>query len=419
MRLLFGAKSCGFGPVSKLAALSRRLPAHRRVFAGHASAAMFAAANPDAFDEIIEVEGGAARAAELIAQCDMVVSVMDEELVFAAFALDRRVVMADSLLAFWQLRRPLEQIAQQCAGLSRGDPGAALRALEPLAPHERKIAAHLLADGSVVQNFPGVPERVAQLGRLGKQQIELCGSMVDTGLLEQARAGAAPDTDLLVNLGGFQNFYLDFDHHNAYLTLIRRWVRDALPELSGVDRVTVCCGGFDGERGGRVEVGGKRADYVCLPQAAFLRSAAGAPHYLMTPGLTSLHEAIVLDRLPLAMPEQHYGHIFNLAGLAGTLFHDLGVRLADIVPGYRVAEDDFEGTAQIVAHTGRILEDDELYRRFRTVMTTRVQAYLATDAQSRAAGTAQLRRLLDGPSFDAALASSLAAHGIRAEATAV
>lgn len=413
--MLFGAKSCGFGPVSKLAALSRRLPGHRRVFAGHSSAAMFAAANPAAFDEVVEVDGGASRARDLIERCDLVFSVMDEELVFSAFALGKPVFMADSLFSFWQLRTPLDQIAQLCAGLPRGDVGAVRRALEPLAPHELKIAAHLLADCSVVQNFPGVPERIDQLNRLGKRHVFLSGPMVDTALLDQALSGPAPEADLLVNLGGFQNFYLDFDRHNAYLALIRRWAPDLLADMPGLDRMLVCCGGFEGGRGGRFEAGGRSVEYTCLSQSAFLKSAAATPHYLMTPGLTSLHEAILLDRLPLAMPEQHYGHIFNLARLRGTRFHSLGVRMADVIPDYAIPDDDFEGTARIVAETGRIVEDEDLYRRFRTVMNTRVEAYLATGGQARGAGVAELRRLLDGPSFDAALASCLAVYGVQPE----
>ncbi|MEU3822750.1 DUF1203 domain-containing protein [Streptomyces sp. NPDC030392] len=150
MRILLGAQNCGFGPASELVAVSRLLRGHRRVFVGDGIAAAFARRNPDAFDTVRATDGmtpdAADRAAgELVAQCDLVVSVMDADLVVRAVVAGRPVVMVDSLFGFWRVRQPLGRLHERCAALPRSSLTAARRHLDGLTPHERVVAAHLLA----------------------------------------------------------------------------------------------------------------------------------------------------------------------------------------------------------------------------------------------------------------------------------
>ncbi|MEU6381183.1 hypothetical protein [Streptomyces sp. NPDC046909] len=411
MRLLLGAQSCGYGPISKLAALSRRLDHHDRLFVGTTVAADFARRNADAFDDI--VEAGAGVLDRLIEGSDYVVSVMDADLVLRAYAANRPALMVDSLFSFWQLRTPPRRIADLCAVAPRGDHAALDAHFAELAPHERIYAAHLLADVSVVQNFPGVTERAAEARELKPGRIEVTGPIVDEQALAGVGAASAPNGpghDLLINLGGFKNFLLDYDRHNDYLRLFDRWVPDLLRDWPALERVAVCGGGYGNGRERRVQVGGRVAEFGCMPHREFLPAVASARHYMLTPGLTAIHESLRLGQLPMALPEQHYGHIVNLESLAGTLFHRLGVGFSQCIDDYRVPADDFEGTAAIVRQTGRLLEDDSAYAGFRRAMNTRIEEFLATGPAARAGGVAELRRLLRGPSFGDLLAEVLPAR---------
>lgn len=408
MRLLLGAQSCGYGPISKLAALSRLLDHHDRLFVGTTVAADFARRNADAFDDI--VEAGTDVLGRLIEGSDHIVSVMDADLVLRAYAAGRPALMVDSLFAFWQLRTPTGRIADLCAVAPRGDYAALDAHLAELSPHERIYAAHLLADASVVQNFPGVAERAAEARELGADGIRVTGPIVDEQALADVGSAAGPGHDLLINLGGFKNFLLDYDRHNDYLRLFDRWVPDLLRDWPELERVAVCGGGYGNGRERRVQVGTRTAEFGCMPHREFLPAVASARHYMLTPGLTAIHESLRLGQLPMALPEQHYGHIVNLESLSGTLFHRLGARFSQCIDDYRVPADDFEGTAAIVRQTGRLLADDSAYAGFRRAMNEHIEKFLATGPTARAEGVGELRRLLRGPSFGALLAELLPAR---------
>ncbi|MGW1615820.1 hypothetical protein ACWCQZ_41515 [Streptomyces sp. NPDC002285] len=397
MRILLGAQSCGYGPISKLVAVSRMLRGHWRTFSGETVAADFARYNSEAFDEI--VDGGPGARTDLVRSSDYVISVMDADLVFQAFSASRPVMMIDSLFSFWQLRRPGAAISELCGDPPRGDYRALEQHLTGLSPHERIYAAHLLADVSLVQNFPGVPERARDIASFRAGQVHVTGPITDRTGVHDAHVRTGSGLDLLINLGGFKNFLLDYDRHNTYLMLFDRWVPDLLRDWPAFRRVAVCSGGFGHGREHQVRVGGRVADFTCMPQREFLREVATAQHYMLTPGLTAIHEAIQLEQLPLALPEQHYGHIVNVESLADTAFGRQATRFTRLIDGYCAPPDDFEGTAAIVRQVGRLLEDDGAYARFRRGMNEAIEAFTATSANERADGVAELRDLLRGPSF--------------------
>lgn len=403
MRVLLGAQSCGFGPVSKLTAISRALDGHHRVCVGVTVASDFAQRNPDAYDEILELEPGDPALEQELARADWVVSVMNADLVFDALAADRPVLFVDSLLAFWQLQRTPVEIADLCARLRARRFEDWQAELGGLAPHEQIYAAHLCATASVAQNFPGVPERVEELRGLGASRPYLSGPIVDElGLSEERPAGDEP-LDLLINLGGFKNFLLDYDVHNQYLELFSRWVPDLVARRPELRRVAVCGGGYGGPRARRLEVGEAVVTFECMAQRDFIAAVASARHYMLTPGLTAIHESVVLGAFPMALPEEHYGHVENLRALDGTRFGRGGARFLDLIEHYEIPEDDFEGTAAIVGHVARLLEDDGAYRRFAEAMEKRIDAYVSLDEHERAEGVAEIRTLLSGPSFASTL----------------
>ncbi|MTE17729.1 hypothetical protein F0L17_00990 [Streptomyces sp. TRM43335] len=410
MRIVMGAQNCGFGPVAELVAVSRLLSGHERVFVGSGVAATFARRNPDAFDTIREIDGmrqgaGAESVDDLVKTGARVVSVMDADLALRSVVARRPVVMVDSLFGFWRLTRPLARIRDLCASMPRSSYAAADRHLAALSPHERIVAAHLLATHSVVQNFPGVPERAAEFAALGGgPAIHRTGPIIDLEGLENTPRDAEPEHDLLINVGGFRNFLLDFDVNNDYLRLLHRWIPDLLRDWPRFPRVLVCGGPFGGRRERTVSVAGRRADFRLLRQRDLLRAVASTPDYLIAPGLTALHEAMALGQLPLGIHEQHYAHVHTLRRLDGTLFGRNAGRFADVLPHHRVPEDDFAGTAVLVEIAGRVREDDELYAVFRRTFNERIESHVSLTPARRRHGVEELRGLLDGEPIHAVLA---------------
>lgn len=408
-----GAQNCGFGPASELVAVSRLLSGHERVFVGSGVAATFARRNPDAFDTIREIDGtcgrtGAELVDDLLETGDQVVSVMDADLALRSVVARRPVVMVDSLFGFWRLGRPLAQIRDLCASMPRSSYAAADRHLAVLSPHERVVAAHLLATHSVVQNFPGVPERAAEFAALDAgSAIHLTGPIVDLEGLRNTPRDAEPEYDLLVNVGGFRNFLLDFDVNNDYLRLLHRWIPDLLRDWPRFPRVLVCGGPFGGHRERTVSVAGRRADHRLLRQRDLLRAVASTPGHLLAPGLTALHESMVLGRLPLGIHEQHYAHVHTLRRLDGTLFGRSAGRFADVLPHHRVPDDDFAGTAALVEIAGRVREDDDLYAVFRGTLNERIERHVSLTPAQRRHGVEELRALLDGEPIHSVLAGVL------------
>ncbi|GAB2724594.1 hypothetical protein [Kitasatospora kifunensis] len=415
MRVLMGAQNCGFGPASALVAVSRLLAGHERVFVGDGVSAMFARRNADAFHEIRELPESGERSGlmdELLASCDQVVSVMDADLVVRAVMAGRPALMVDSLFSFWRLTRPLAEIHELCVGLPRRSFAAADEHLSRLSPHERIVAAHLLASHSVVQNFPGVPERMAEFatvlasgtGTGTGPELHLTGSIIDLEGLRTVPRATDPQYELLVNIGGFKNFLLDFDANDGYLRLLRRWIPDLLRDWPRFPRVLVCGGPFGGRRESRVSVAGRRADYRFLPQRELLRQVAGTPHCLLAPGLTALHESMTLGQLPLALHEQHYAHTFTVHRLGHTRFGQLAARFADVLPHHPVPDDDFAGTAALVAAAEQVLADDGRYARFRRTFNDRIERYVSLTQEQRQQGVEELRAELGGAPVSSVLA---------------
>ncbi|MFH8293871.1 hypothetical protein [Streptomyces sp. NPDC018059] len=402
MRIVMGAQNCGFGPVSELVAVARPLHEHERVFVGDGVAAVFARRNPDAFDATYDTSGLSERARsavidDLLQGSDHVVSVMDAELVLRSVVADRPVTMVDSLFSFWQLTQPLTEILGLCTAMPRSGFAAADLHLSGLSPHERIVAAHLLATHSVVQNFPGVPERAADFAALGEgPRMHVTGSIVDTEGLRDVVRTVEPEYDLLINIGGFKNFLLDFDVNNDYVRLLHRWIPDLLRDWPRFRRVLVCGGPFGEGRDQTIRAAGGRAECRLLRHRELLQVAATTADYLMAPGLTTLHESITLGRLPLAIHEQHYAHVFTMRALDGTLFGRLGGRFTDVVPSHPLPEDDFAGTVALVELAGRIRQHQELYAKYRKTFNERIEQYLTLTPPQRRHGIEELEKLLNG-----------------------
>lgn len=365
-------------------------------FVGSGVALDYARLNDRWFYEVVEKDtSDEAQMEPEIRNSDCVVSVMNAELVFWSVRAGRRVYFFDSLLSFWGLNRDVGEIARVADEVRSGSEVRARAAFDSLAAHEQVFLCHMLADRSYAQNFPGVEERVAALREHGFEGVSISGPIVNVREIEEAaEVGGAPTADLLINLGGFKNFYLDYDRHNAYLEIMTRWARDLLRRRPRFERIAVCSGAFRTARS--FTEGGRQVELRCLEHKEFLRELAGKPVYLATPGLTSLHEAIVSDVMPMALPEQHYGHLFNMKMLEGTQFAQYGASLSGSGIEYPVPEDDFEGTKAIAAAAERIARDEALYLRFRDYMNERLDTVLSVGADKRSVIVEELRSVIHG-----------------------
>ncbi|AGL15001.1 hypothetical protein [Actinoplanes sp. N902-109] len=405
MRILTSAQACGFGPASKLVAVSGLLRDSTIDFIGEGVALDFVRRHADRFAAVREgsTSDGAAIAGAL-AVADVVISVMDADLVYWAVRHRRPVLLFDSLLSFWDCGRSITDLAR-CAEVVRdGDELSARTAYDSLAPHEQVLLAHLLSTRSFVQNFPGVPERIKELAAAGAEHIELSGPILDIVAVRSALA-AAPSLDepqLLVNLGGFKNFYLDYDERNAYLTLIRRWVLELAAREPDLRSIMVCCGAFSTPE--VLHVGGTRVEFTFLPHREFLRHLAHAPLYAVPPSLTSLHEAVIANRMPLLLPEQHYGHIANRRMLGDIAVGRHAAALESLGNRFTVAEDDFEGTRELDELVRGIMTDEQTYAEVRALLDARYDACRALSLDEREQAVGELAALLDGNPLDVLLA---------------
>ncbi|MFF8633692.1 hypothetical protein ACF052_05745 [Streptomyces pilosus] len=398
MRIFSSAQACGFGPISKLVALIPLFKGATIDFTGRDVALDFARRHAHRFSRIDE--GDTQRYEDVaagLAGADVVVSVMDAELVFWAVRAEVPVLFFDSLLSFWSTERTIEDLAARAQLVRWSDDETARFVFDTLTPHERILVGHLLATRSYAQNFPGVPARIDSLTRAGASHLQLCGPIVDRDALESALSAPPPDgpPDLLINLGGFQNFFLDYESHNAYLDLLRRWVTELASTQAELRRILVCCGAF---REPVTETHGDvRIEYTMLPHKDFLRHLAHAPLYAVPPSLTSLHEAVILRRLPLLLPEQHYGHVSNLRALRGTAIADHAASLIDFGTRFEVPEDDLSGTRALDRLTRELLADEAEYRSFADYLSERLAGYRLLADEERATAVDELGELLGGP----------------------
>ncbi|MFD0382743.1 hypothetical protein ACFQ2B_11275 [Streptomyces stramineus] len=415
MRIVMGAQNCGFGPAAGLVAVSRLLAGHERIFVGDGVAAAFARRNADAFDAVRDTAGaGPAAIDELLRTSDRVVSVMDAALALRAVVAGRPVVMVDSLLSFWQLTRPLAGIRALCASMPRSSFHAADRHLSSLSAHERVIAAHLLATHSVVQNFPGVGERAAELAGPGGTGpvVHVTGPIIDVdglrGLPHTARSRAEPEYDLLVNIGGFKNFLLDFDVNNDYLRLLHRWTGDLLRDWPRFPRVLVCGGPFGEHREQDISAAGRHATCRFLPQRACCGRWPALPTTCSLRGSRRSTRRWRSGGCPWRSTSSTTRTSSPCGGSAARSSAGRPSRFADVLPEQRIPEDDVAGTAALV-EIARIREDDGLYARFRRTFNERIERYVSLTPAQRRAGVAELRDALGGEPLSSALAEAVVA----------
>lgn len=411
-RALMGAQPSGFGPVAKLTAIAEHLSGTERIFLGDRIALQFARSNKRSFDRIVEcAPESLADKGSLIKTCDYGIVVMHHELAFWLAKMGIRFYLFDSLFGFWLTRQDVGSLAEIADAIQRLPPEEAHWLFDSLPVHERKLVAHFLAASSYVQNFPGVPDRAVGFRDFGAR-VHLMGSIVDLGPLATPRTSRKNERDVLVNLGGVSNFILEFGRNDYYVRLIEKWARAYLADDSTCSRLTICCGRYAEER--RERINGKVLRLVSLGHNEFLDSLRRCDIYLMSPGLTSLHEAVGLGILPVVLPEQHYSQFYNASVLRQTGMADSMVRLVDIVQDITVPEHDYRGSAAIIDCAKQLLHSTELFQRFSTMLNRRISATTCMSRTARRTVLAKVARELEGADLTSVVESILADERARA-----
>jgi len=406
MRVLMGAEPNGFGPVAKLAAIARLLPDTCNQFIGTGIALDFARLNRGGFDDVLPSEALESNPS-LIQESDFGIVVMEPDLGFSIFSSGRPFYLFDSLFDFWVLPRGLAPVLAAAREIRRVGAAAGSQIYHSFNIHERKLMAHAFATRSFVQNYPGVAERVEEARSLGVDNIEIVGSMVD--LIETSAASKAPAGDgweMLVNLGGVQNFAISFNHNDHYIDLVESWTRRFLARESSCRKITLCCGRYRQPSEERIGQGVLRREL--LPHDRFIAEVRRTDLYLSAPGRTAIHEAFQLRRLPLLLPEQHCNQLQNLQALRGTLIGDNALQLEKILEDYQVPEDDVLGTRMIIERTEEIASSSRLYERFDRELSQRVEWMRGLGEREREAALTELEPLMSGTDLSTVLRKVMA-----------
>lgn len=408
MQILMGTEGCGFGPASKLVAIARHLPSATRRFVGDGVAVDFALRNQGAFSSVQTLRPECPQEIKpLIEACDCAIVVMHDGLAFDVVEAGRPLYFFDSLFSFWQLDHDIKDLVGLAREVRRRGMSPMRGQLNVLTRHERMMMSHLIATRSFVQNFVGVEARVGELRQLGVDHVEITGPMVSSeGFvssenLHVVEQNDSSDWEMLVNLGGFKNFLLDFEHNNAFLLLLERWVLDFIKDDPTCRKIMVCCGAYSSPR--EVHIGERSVEFTLLSHEVFLRTLARTPVYLCTPGLTALNEAAKMGRFPLLLPEEHFNHICNARALKGTLIGELAVRFEDVLSPYIVPKDAIPAATAILEYTRALLASESDYQRFRTLLNARVTQLRTLPGTSREQGVRELREVFSGPSLQSAI----------------
>ena len=395
MRILASAQPFGFGPAAKLVGIAAQLPSLPVTFVGRGIALRYARLNDRNFTAVEETDLTDLEAARrIVGGYDCVLSVMEPNLVYAGVRAGRPVYFFDSLFGFWLADKGVAELAAIGSTIRMGPECAAEAAFRGLTVHESMIVSHFVSTGSYAQSFPGVAERVRSLSSAGHNGIQTTGPMLDLNLIERLRHSARTQPRrLVVNLGGFNNAFLDYAQRGGYVELMLRWLQN-VAQRGEFDEIVVCSGAFPAAYDKAVD--GVRIRVGVLSNESFLGLLATGPVYLAAPGLTSLHEAVALGIPVMLLPDQHYGHLQNRRRLAGTQLANYGSSFSDVTPGTDVPDDDLAGTLALADVAAELNADPALFDAFDDYMTGRLGAFMAMTQRQIGAFVDELKEKLDG-----------------------
>lgn len=301
------AEPYGFGPVSKLGALSAEMirRGHWVDFVGSGTAIEFANRNEERFSSLAALGSRTSFEGLDPGRYDLALSVMDPSLIAWAKACNLPSIYVDSL--FWAWEWP-SSAAREWSGLAddialRKDATEAVAAIQQLPMHASQFAAHHIADLSLVQQVPSTGDRSAKRGIPG--DVRSVGAIVD--LTE--RAPGIRDS-WLVSASGVLNELTPLSEGIAWTNIVLTLLEEAIAEVGTTLPVTLTGHRqvFDHARPAR----NSRICRTSLSHRSLLQHLNHSVACLAPPGLTTMLEAVCYDTPLILLPAQHYGHTKNI-----------------------------------------------------------------------------------------------------------
>lgn len=312
LMVLASAEPYGFGPISKLTALSSELlrRGHEVNFVGTGTALDFAANNWQSFSAVETTYEPSALNRVVPERPDVVLSVMDPILIAWASANGLPSVYVDSLFWAWDWPSTTwavwSSVAVEIANLrSAADAVAAIRAL-PM--HAAQFVAHQIASISCVQQTGYATDRVTVTAHIG--DVRPVEAIVD--LTERS---AAPRSGWLASTSGVLSELLSFPAAVSWTTAMTSLLEDA---IAGIDLTgpVVLAGNQRVLKDSR-PVKDERIVKTPLSHRDLLQQLNRSVACIAPPGLTTLLEAVGYATPMILLPAQHYGHTANLRMVNG------------------------------------------------------------------------------------------------------
>jgi hypothetical protein len=414
MRIILGASSFGFGPVSKLGAIANLLNGFERLFVGDGTAYQFARRNPNCYEKILSIDEFTAHPA-IWKRCDFSVIVMEPDLAFQLIQLGIPTYYFDSLLDLWILPDGIAPLASATAKIRQSSVERGKHIFHSFSLHERKVLAHMLSRRAFAQNFPGVPQRVAELHRLGFGTVELLGSMIDptaSTVGAQRKTEAEDGWSMVITLGGVCNPFIGFFENDYIIDLMERWAAAFLASRDDCREVVLCCGRYGAPTSRRIGRGRLVRQFAAHDE--FIALLKNAEVLISAPGRTTLHEAYQLRKVPVLLPEQHYGQHVSLKKLEGTGLGTFSLPLNTIVDLPTLPLSPPKATDIIVSRIRHILDSNDLFLRFDRMLRTRVQNVRGLDSVTRYQILDEIKPFVTGQNF-AESVHSIVAQCVKAQ----
>ena len=265
--IVFTAQAFGFGPVSKMLAISENISGIRKIFFG--SGVSYDLAKQHCFDSIHYVEQNeSSRIISILSQCDLFINVMDFSISALAKLAGCPYVLVDSLLWFWP------------------DLPAGIRE----------------ADIYFCQNFFESIEY--KINKYGLSNAHIIGPVISEDFRKNSRIN-----QVIVNFGGMENPYVTVGKNSNYPFIILKNILPVLKQefshilVTGREKILKICRTIFPES--------KTLKFKMLNQKQMLEELYQSKAMFTAPGIQSFYDAA--DKLPIfCLPPQNNSNLRNL-----------------------------------------------------------------------------------------------------------
>lgn len=298
------AEAFGFGPASKLLAISAELKRSgvETHFAGLDVSLTFARTNADTYSSVIAIDRMDDLAGIPPREFDAVLSVMDPFAIVWAALHRLPSVYVDSLYWFWRWEDLDEKELQAqaydvCGG---GDVRDALRRLAEVPMHASQYMAHFLATAACAQRSPRSQARSKEMR--WTRPVTIVDAIVDLS----ERTSENPQC-WLVSGSGMLSSLVAVEQAVEWFRFVSDLIQCARAEIDASEPV-LFVGNPDVLD---VALRAKPSGRLPTNHSSVLRTLTTSVACLAPPGLTTILECAAYGAPVILLPEQHYGHVAN------------------------------------------------------------------------------------------------------------